>query len=59
MKMFNTADDFRHDKDAWEAMITKRREILEEAREMKDMEYVKLAEERLDSALDGYSRDCR
>ncbi|MFG3285265.1 hypothetical protein [Streptomyces sp. NPDC048111] len=55
MTRFNTADDFRHEKSEWESMITKRREVLEEARESGDQGYVKLAEKRLDSALDGYS----
>ncbi|MFI1890731.1 hypothetical protein [Streptomyces jumonjinensis] len=51
------ADELRHDKSTWERRITHRSEVLKEARESGDPEYVEKAAARLDNALDGYIRD--
>ncbi|MFF4839250.1 hypothetical protein ACFY2G_04205 [Streptomyces collinus] len=55
----NNADDFPASKQEWESRITTRNDVLKEARESGDPQFVARAEARLDSALDGYNRDVR
>ncbi|MCC3653226.1 hypothetical protein LIX60_17505 [Streptomyces sp. S07_1.15] len=52
-------DDLPADKATWESRISHRAEVLNEAREDGDQTWVARAEQRLDSALDGYNRDAR
>ena len=53
----NNADDFSASKSEWENRISRRNEVVKEARQSGDAQFVARAEARLDSALDGYGRD--
>jgi hypothetical protein len=55
----NNADDLSASKSEWESRISHRSEVVKEARQSGDARFVARAEARLDSALDGYSRDFR
>lgn len=52
-------DDTPQDAATWKLWIGWRRRDLIEARGSGDRTAIARAEERLNSALDGYSRDCR
>jgi hypothetical protein len=53
----NNADDLPASKNEWETRISRRNEVVKEARQSGDAKFVARAEARLDSALDGYGRD--
>ncbi|WP_030543111.1 hypothetical protein [Streptomyces albus] len=58
-KKTNNIDDLPADKATWESRIGHRAEVLKDARAEGDQTWVARAEQRLDSALDGYNRDAR
>lgn len=53
------ADDLPADQATWQGRITKRKEVLDQARAEGDQEWEGRAAANLDRALDGYNRDCR
>jgi hypothetical protein len=58
-KKTNNVDDLPASKSEWENRIARRSEVVKEARKSGDKKFVARAEQRLDSALDGYNRDFR
>ncbi|MCX4665052.1 hypothetical protein [Streptomyces uncialis] len=58
-KKITITDNLPQDKATWERRIEKRKDVLDEARTDGDAEWAARAAQRLDNALDGYTRDCR
>lgn len=58
-KKTNNVDDFPASQQDWERRIATRNDVLKEARQSGDPKSVKRAQDRLDSALDGYRRDTK